>query len=60
MRINGIAGFFYWINEVQTYDEGGWNYIDELHKFVDNGMQGKAFIDAVSGIVNRVSLLFLI
>ena len=48
-----LAGFFYWISEVQTYDEGGWNYIEQLHKFVDNGMNGVAFINAVSGIVNR-------
>lgn len=32
---------------------GGWDYIDELHAFVDNGMSGNSFIDAVSGIVNR-------
>jgi hypothetical protein len=25
----------------------------ELHKFVDGGMKGNEFIDAVSGIVNR-------
>lgn len=47
------AGFFYWINEVQDYDEGGWNYINELHSFVDGGMVDEAFINAVSGIVNR-------
>ena len=47
------AGFFYWINAVQSYDEGGWNYINELHSYVDGGMEGDAFINAVSGIVNR-------
>lgn len=45
------AGFFYWIDQVQPYNVGGWNYIDELHKFVDGGMEGQAFIDSVSGIV---------
>ena len=48
-----IAGLFYWINSVQTYDEGGWNYLAELHKYVEGGMQGDSFINAVSGIVNR-------
>lgn len=27
--------------------------MDELKEFVDNGLQGTAFIDSVSGIVNR-------
>jgi len=44
---------FYWIESLQSYSVGGWEYKDELHKFVDNGMAGNSFIDAVSGIVNR-------
>lgn len=44
---------FYWIESLQSYDERGWNYMDELHKFVDGGMTGDTFINAVSGIVNR-------
>jgi len=52
-ELKWIAGFFYWINEVQSYDEGDWNYINELHSYVDGGMVGDAFINAVSGIVNR-------
>ena len=47
------AGFFYWVQDVQDYDEGGWNYINELRNFVDGGMVDDAFINAVSGIVNR-------
>jgi hypothetical protein len=47
------AGFFYWMNEVQEYDKGGWNYINELRSFVDGGMVDEGFINAVSGIVNR-------
>ena len=50
-----IAGFFYWVDQVQPYENEGWNYLNELQKFVDGGMQGDAFINAVSGIVNRVS-----
>jgi len=52
-ELKWIAGFFYWMNEVQQYNKDGWNYITELHKYVDEGMQGDAFINAVSGIVNR-------
>ncbi len=48
---------FYWVDQVQPYENEGWNYLDELHKFVDGGMQGEAFINSVSGIVNRVSRL---
>ena len=40
-ELKWIAGFFYWVESVQTYDEGGWNYLDELRKFVDGGMQGE-------------------
>ena len=52
-ELKWIAGFFYWISDVQPYDNGGWNYINELHKFVDGGMVDEGFINAVSGIVNR-------
>ncbi len=44
---------FYWVESLQTYSSGGWEYLDELKKFVDGGMIGNKFIDAVSGIVNR-------
>jgi hypothetical protein len=45
---------FYWVEELQLYNVGGWNYITELRKFVDYGMKnGNSFINAVSGIVNR-------
>ncbi len=47
------AGFFYWVDQVQPYDQGGWSYMDELHKFVENGLEGEDFINSVSGIVNR-------
>ena len=47
-----IAGFFYWMKSVQTYDSG-WNYISNLKAFVSGGMEDDTFIDAVSGIVNR-------
>ncbi len=47
------AGFFYWVDQVQPYDSGGWNYLAELKKFVNGGMEGEEFINSVSGIVNR-------
>jgi len=58
-ELKWIAGLFYWAESVQTYgDRGeGWNYLQELRKFVDGGMQNAGtdagFIHAVSGIVNR-------
>eukprot|EP00485_Elphidium_margaritaceum_P006056 CAMPEP_0202699996 /NCGR_PEP_ID=MMETSP1385-20130828/13207_1 /ASSEMBLY_ACC=CAM_ASM_000861 /TAXON_ID=933848 /ORGANISM="Elphidium margaritaceum" /LENGTH=885 /DNA_ID=CAMNT_0049357093 /DNA_START=101 /DNA_END=2758 /DNA_ORIENTATION=+ len=50
-----IAGFFYWVQSVQSYDVGGWNYMTNLKEWVDSGMDlsDTSFIDAVSGIVNR-------
>eukprot|EP00984_Skeletonema_dohrnii_P002873 scaffold976_cov102-Skeletonema_dohrnii-CCMP3373.AAC.12 len=52
-ELKWVAGFFYWVNSLQSYKSGGWDYTTELHKFVENGMVGDAFINAVSGIVNR-------
>jgi hypothetical protein len=56
MLINFIAGMFYWMRSLQTYDNG-WNYMDNLKNFVRGGMVDETFIDSVSGIVNRVSIL---
>jgi hypothetical protein len=53
VELKWIAGMFYWMDSVQSYDQGGWKYFTELHKFVDGGMTDMGFIDAVSGIVNR-------
>lgn len=52
-ELKWIAGLFYWMSEVQTYSESGWVYFDELKSYVDGGFSGNAFIDSVSGIVNR-------
>jgi hypothetical protein len=52
-ELKWVAGLFYWINSLQTYNGGGWDYITELHKFVEGGMVGDSFINAVSGVVNR-------
>jgi len=48
-----IAGFFYWMKSVQLYEKDGWTYMDNLKSFVAGGLTGNAFIDSVSGIVNR-------
>jgi hypothetical protein len=52
-----IAGFFYWLNSVQSYvdKKDGWNYMEHLKKWVDAGMDtnDKSYINACSGIVNR-------
>ena len=52
-ELKWIAGFFYWMKDVQEYNQDGWYYMTELHKFVNGGMTDTKFIDAVSGIVNR-------
>ena len=61
-ELKWIAGMFYWINAVQSYEKDGWNYLTELKKFVNgNGNLEKSvtdasfttFINSVSGIVNR-------
>eukprot|EP00516_Mucochytrium_quahogii_P003204 CAMPEP_0203747564 /NCGR_PEP_ID=MMETSP0098-20131031/2675_1 /ASSEMBLY_ACC=CAM_ASM_000208 /TAXON_ID=96639 /ORGANISM=" , Strain NY0313808BC1" /LENGTH=538 /DNA_ID=CAMNT_0050636017 /DNA_START=131 /DNA_END=1743 /DNA_ORIENTATION=- len=51
--VKWVAGLFYWLNSVQSYEEPGWNYMEELTAFVDDGMSGNSFINAVSNIVNR-------
>jgi hypothetical protein len=52
-ELKWIAGLFYWMSSVQSYDQGGWNYLAQLRAYVDGGFSGHDFIDAVSGIVNR-------
>jgi len=54
-ELKWIAGFFYWLNSVQPYDRGGWNYLDNLKQWVDGGMKKSdtGFINGASGIVNR-------
>jgi len=54
-ELKWVAGLFYWLNAVQPYAKGGWNYMDELKRWVDGGMvaSDSSFIDGASGIVNR-------
>merc|ERR1711943_1548 len=51
-----IAGFFYWLNSVQSYvDKDGWVYMEKLRNWTDAGMNtaDTSYINACSGIVNR-------
>jgi len=51
-----IAGFFYWLNSVQSYvDDDGWKYMTKLREWTAAGMDvtDRSYIDAASGIVNR-------
>ena len=57
-ELKWVAGLFFWVTAVQAYEnEGGpyegWNYYEELKAYVDGGLVGTEFVDAVSGIVNR-------
>jgi len=54
-ELKWVAGMFYWLNAVQPYSSGGWDYISELKKWVDGGMKtsDRSFINGASGIVNR-------
>lgn len=52
-ELKWIAGMFYWMESVQKYDSGGWNYMAELKAFVDGGFNDPNFHNSVSGIVNR-------
>lgn len=54
-EIKWIAGLFFWMNEVQGYNDPAfnWDYYAQLKAYVDGGLKGDAFINAVSGIVNR-------
>lgn len=54
-ELKWIAGMFYWLNSVQPYSKEGWQYLDQLKSWVDNGMSlaDVGFIDGASGIVNR-------
>jgi hypothetical protein len=52
-ELKWIAGLFYWVESVQSYNVDAWDYITKLHEYVDGGFVDTSFIDAVSGIVNR-------
>lgn len=47
------AGLFEWAERIQRYDADGWNYMNELEKFVAGGLTSDSFITSVSRIVSR-------
>ena len=46
-ELKWLAGFFYWINEIQNYSGGDWDFKTAV------GGDFKTFVDATSGLVNR-------
>lgn len=50
-----VAGFFYWLNDVQPYSARGRSYMDVLSTWVDAGANpaDTTLVDMASGIVNR-------
>lgn len=47
---------FEWVDRIQSYNDHGFNYLDELHKFVDGGMVSDDFIVGVSKILTKGSV----
>lgn len=54
-ELRWVLGLLEWSERVQSYADlnTGWNYIDELKKFVDNGMDDDDFINGVINIFTR-------
>ncbi|KAL7542299.1 hypothetical protein ACHAXR_011641 [Thalassiosira sp. AJA248-18] len=54
-ELRWVLGMLEWSDRVQTYDDvdAGWNYMDELKRFVDDGMVDNSFINGVTNIVKR-------
>jgi hypothetical protein len=44
-------GMIYWIQYVQEYDSGDYNYLDQLRLFVDGGLRNFLFVDEFSETV---------
>lgn len=55
-ELKWISGLFYWLRSVQTFNSGGFNYMESLKEYVDRGIHSSAkgpFIQKVSCVVNR-------
>lgn len=49
-----VTSMFEWTERVQSFDDlKGWNYLDELRKFVDGGLFDFDFFDATSGLIDQ-------
>ena len=55
IHVAHVSSYVAGIDRIQDYYDSttGWSYLEELYKFVDNGMEDDAFIDAVSNIAAR-------
>ena len=54
-ELKWVAGFFYWLESVQSYDVRGGNYMRTLTEWIANGadLDDHTLIDFTSGVVNR-------
>lgn len=48
-------GLFEWVERIQTYADGSYDYISKLNEFVDGGLVDQRFIDDVSKILSKGS-----
>jgi len=46
-----ISALFKWVDRVQNYEDGEWNYMEQLRKFADNKFEDNVFIKEVNAIV---------
>ena len=46
-----MSGLFLWIDRVQSYDQSGFNYMEELLRFADSGFNDEEFIIKTNNIV---------
>lgn len=52
-QIRWTTAMFQWSEQVQRYQESGWNFKDQLSQFVEGGMTSDSFITGVSRILSR-------
>jgi hypothetical protein len=50
-ELTWMSGLFLWIDQVQPYDQGDFNYMNELHEFADSGFRDEDFIIKTNNIV---------
>ena len=49
-KLRWIAGMTHWVHFIQQYHNDDWNYIDQLHNFVQRGMVDSSFVSTVAEI----------
>lgn len=52
-NLKWMAGLFRWVTEIQTYNQGDFNYMQRLIDFVDGGLRDMTFVHGLSGIVTQ-------